>query len=53
MKGISRPIFFREISTLQLKIILKKGCQIYVAHMQEIMNDKEPNLEYYPVLKEF
>jgi hypothetical protein len=38
---------------LPLKRSFRKGCQIYAAHMEEPMKDKEPNLEDYPVLKEY
>jgi hypothetical protein len=35
VQGIPRPISVREISTLQLKISFRKGCQIYATHMEE------------------
>jgi hypothetical protein len=41
------------ISTLQLKISFRKGCQIYETHMEEIMKDNETSIEYYLVLKEY
>jgi hypothetical protein len=53
VKGIPRDISIRDISTLQLKISFRKGCQIYEAHMEESMKNKEPILKYYPVLKEY
>jgi hypothetical protein len=53
MQGTPRSIYVREISTLQLKIIFRKGCQIYASHMEEIMKDKDPSLEDYLVLKEY
>jgi hypothetical protein len=53
VQGIPRPISIREISTLQLKISFRKGCQIYAAHMEEPTKDKEPSLEDYPSLKEY
>jgi hypothetical protein len=52
VQGIPRPISVREISTLQLKRSSRKGCQIYVAHMEDTPKDKEPSLEDYPFLKE-
>jgi hypothetical protein len=52
-QGILGPVFFREISTLQLKGSFRKGCHIYAAHMEETMKDREPSLEYYPILKYF
>jgi hypothetical protein len=53
MQSIPRPIFVRDISTLQLKISIRKRFQIYVAHMEEPMNDNEPSLEDSLVLKEY
>jgi hypothetical protein len=53
VQGIPRPIYVREISTLQLKRSFRKGCQIYASHMEEPTKDKEPSLEDYPVLKEY
>jgi hypothetical protein len=53
VQGIPRPIFVREISTLQLKISFRKGCQIYATHMEEPTKDKKPNIEYYLVVQEY
>jgi hypothetical protein len=53
VQGIPRPISIREISTLQLKRSFRKGCQIYATHMEEPTKDKVPNIEDYPVLKEY
>jgi hypothetical protein len=53
MQGIPRPIFFRDISALQLKINFRKGCQIYETSMEAPTKDKDPSIEYYLVLKEY
>ena len=53
VQGIRRPIYVRDISTLQLKISFRKGCHIYVAHMEDPMKDKEPSIKYHIVLKEY
>jgi hypothetical protein len=53
MKKIPRPISIREISALQVKICFKKGCQLYVAHVEEPKKSKEPSLENFLVLQEF
>ena len=50
VKGVPRPISIREISTLQLKICFRKGCQLYAAHVEEPKNTKGPSLEYFSVL---
>jgi hypothetical protein len=50
---IPRVVSIIEISALQLKRCYKKGCQIFVAHMEETPKDKEKNLEDHAVLEEF
>jgi hypothetical protein len=35
VKGISRPISIREILSLHMKRCFKKGCQLYVAHVED------------------
>jgi hypothetical protein len=52
-QGIPRPISVREFSTLQLKIGLRKGCQIYASHMEEPTKYKMKILGDYLVLKEY
>jgi hypothetical protein len=53
VKGVPRPISIREISSLQLKICFRKGCQLYAAHVEETDNTKGPSLEDFSVLWEF
>jgi hypothetical protein len=53
VKRILRPIYIRDISSLQLKRCLRKGCQLYVAHVEEPKYTKWPSLEDYFVLQEF
>jgi predicted aspartyl protease len=53
IQGIPMPISFEEISTLQLKRSYRKGCQIYVTHLEEITKDEVTSLEEYPILKEY
>jgi hypothetical protein len=53
VKGVPRPISIREISTLQLKRCFKKGCQLYVAHVEETKKTKGPRLEYFLILQGF
>ena len=56
VKGIPRKVYVRQISTLQMKKSLGKGCKVFVVH---VMNDehmnKEDNLKFddIPILKEF
>ena len=51
--GIPREVTVREILALQLKKSYRKGCQIFMAHMEETPKDKVLNIEDYAVLKEF
>jgi hypothetical protein len=51
--GIPKEISIREIASLQLKIIFRKGCKIYAAHMEEEDKVKVPSSEDHLVLKEF
>jgi hypothetical protein len=53
VQGIPRVVTIREISALQLKKCYRKGCQIFVAHMEETPKYKVPNLEDHVVLKDF
>jgi hypothetical protein len=53
IQGIPREMTIREISTLQLKKIYRKGCQLFAAHMEETSRDKVPDIEDHAVLKEF
>jgi hypothetical protein len=40
VQGIPRAVTVREISALQLKKSYRRGCQIFVAHMEETPKDK-------------
>jgi hypothetical protein len=53
VQGIPRVVTIREISALQLKKCYRKGCQIFVAHMEETPKNKVPNLEDHAVLEKF
>jgi hypothetical protein len=52
-QGIPRVVVIREISAMQLKNSFKKGCHIFVAHMEEVAQDKVASIEDHPVLKVF
>jgi hypothetical protein len=53
VQGIPRVVYVREISTMHLKKIFRKGCHIFVAHMEEVARDKVESIEYHPVLRDF
>jgi hypothetical protein len=47
LKGVPRPIYIREILALHIKRCFRKGCQLYVAHVEEPEKTKEPSLEEF------
>ena len=54
VKGIPRKVTIREISMLQMKISVRKGCEVFVVYiMNDNENDDKLTLEDIPVLKEF
>jgi hypothetical protein len=53
VQGIPREVTIKEISALQRKKCYRKGCQIFVSHMEETPIDKVPNLEDHEVLEDF
>jgi hypothetical protein len=50
---IPRAMAVREISAMQLKKCYRKGCQLFVARVEEASQDVVSNLEDHEVLKEF
>jgi hypothetical protein len=38
---------------MQLKKRFKKGCEMFVAHMEEATKDKVESIEDHPVLRDF
>jgi hypothetical protein len=51
VQGIPRAV--REISAMQLKKCYRKGCQLFVARMEEASRDQVSNIRYHEVLIEF
>ena len=43
IKGIPRKVYVRQISALQMKKVVHKGCKVFVVH---VMNEKHMNKEY-------
>ena len=56
VKGIPRKVSVRQISALQMKKAVRKGCKVFVVHIinNEHM-DKEDKLKFddIPILQEF
>ena len=44
IKGIPRPVSLRQITALQLKKCIRKGCQLYAIHVEESKEGKELEL---------
>jgi hypothetical protein len=53
VQGIPIEIAIKEISTIQLRKCYRKGCQIFVAHIEETPKDKVSNIEDHAILKYF
>jgi hypothetical protein len=53
VQGITRVVAIREILSMQLKKSFRKGCHIFVAHMEEEVRDKVESIKYHPVLRDF
>jgi hypothetical protein len=53
VEGVPRPIFTRDISSLQLKRFFKKGFQLYVSHVEEPKNKNRTSLKEFSILQEF
>ena len=54
LKGKPKPIYVRQISTLQLEIIARKGYQVYAIHVEELeQQPKENLLDTLPMVREF
>jgi hypothetical protein len=47
VKGITKPISIREISSLQLKRCFRKRCQLYATHVEDRKKKKWPSLKYF------
>ena len=53
VKGIPRTVTNREISTFQMKMLVRKGCKVFTIYtMNDKENDIKPKLEDIRVLKE-
>ena len=53
VRGISKVIFVRHISAMQLKKLCRKGCILYASHVLEETKNETPRLEDFHVLQEF
>ena len=51
IKGIPRKVFVRQISTLQMKKFVQKGCKVFVVHVMNVEHmNKEDKLKFDDIL---
>jgi hypothetical protein len=53
IQGIPRAVAVREVSTMQLKKCYRKGCQLFVSHVEEASRDEVSRIGDYEVLTKF
>jgi hypothetical protein len=53
-QGIPKPVLVRQVSTMQLKKCIRKGCQFYAIQVMNLLEKEDnPKLEDFAVLREF
>jgi hypothetical protein len=53
-QGIPKPVSFRQVSAIQLKKCIRKGCQFYAIQVTNLLEKEDkPKLEYFAILREF
>jgi len=54
IRGKPKPVSIRQITTLQLKITTRKGCQVYMVHAEEDGKKIETKrINQLPIIREF
>jgi hypothetical protein len=54
IQGIRKPVFVRQISTMQFKKCISKGCKIYAIQVTNMLErERKPSLENFAVLQGF
>jgi hypothetical protein len=54
VQGIQKPVLVRQISTMQFKKCMRKGCQIYAIQVTNLLEkENKPILEYFIILHDF
>jgi hypothetical protein len=49
--GVRKPIYVRQMSTMQFKKCLNKGCKVYVIQVTNLLEEEnKPSLENFVVL---
>jgi hypothetical protein len=53
-QGIPKPVSVRQVSVMQLKKCIRKGCQVYAIQVTNLLEKEDkPKLEDFVVLREF
>jgi predicted aspartyl protease len=53
-QGIPKPVSIRQVSMMQLKKCMRKGCQVYAIQVMNLLGrEDKPKLEDFVVLPEF
>jgi hypothetical protein len=53
-QGIPKPVSVRQVSAMQLKKCMRKGCQVYAIQVTNLLEKEDkPKLEDFVVLREF
>jgi hypothetical protein len=54
VQGIQKPISVRQVSAMQFKKCMRKGCQVYAIQVTNLLEKEDkPNLEDFVVLRDF
>ena len=53
VQGIPKKVSVRQISTLQEKKFVRKGCKLFVVNIRDVDSDREQHIEDFPVLEDF
>jgi hypothetical protein len=53
-QGIPKPVSFRQVSAMQFKKCIRKGCQVYTIQVTNLLEKEDnPKSEDFDVLPEF
>ena len=53
IQGIPKKVYVRQISTLQAKKCIRKGCKLFAVNIRDIEAEREHRIEDFYVLVEF
>ena len=51
VEGILKKVSVRQISTLQVKKCVMKGCKLFAVNIRDVESNREQCIEYFPVLE--